>query len=79
MMEDFKMSPLVWLSATTVAAVAMISYASAYIYTRNEGDLLEKRVDQTELKINRVNDDVQKRLDRIEDKIDRLVEQRLGR
>lgn len=71
-LEHLKISPLMWLVATMVAAVTMVAAASTYVYTRNEGVHLEKRID-------RVDSEVSRRLERIEDKVDRLISNSSGK
>lgn len=66
---DLTLSPLSILVAITIAAISMIGYASNYIYTRSEANLLEKRIDN-------IDGVFTKRLERIEDKLDRIIESR---
>lgn len=68
------MQPIAWLTATIVAGITMVSVASTYVYTRNEGVLLERRLDGAEQRIEKVDDELKRRLDRIEDKLDRAIQ-----
>ena len=62
-----RLSPLGWFVASTVIGISLAAYASGFVFTRTEGELLEKRVDKVE-------SETMRRLERIEDKIDKLAE-----
>jgi len=67
-----KLSPFIWFVGSAIIGISLAAYASGFVFTRNEGASLEKRVDKVESETIR-------RLERIEDKIDKLTESKSKR
>lgn len=65
------MKPMHLIGATMLAAAVMMGYVHSFVYTRVEGEKLERQIESLDRELER-------RLERIEDKLDKILVKRRG-